>query len=235
MRNSLIAGAAAALMMTVASAALAQDQPQPAPAPAPAPAAAPAAPQQPQLPSFDQPEWTKVCAQNSLGKESCQTVRDLLAPNAAWTMTAQVGQEKGGKPTFSVIVPAGVVLPLGARVMADGQTVGTAKYRICNGPSCVADMPLTDANLAAIKKGKKLTVQAITYQGQAMALDIGLDGFGKAFDGQGIDSPGYQAKQKAYGEKLKAAFQPLIDAQQKAQQQQKPQGAAPPAPPAPAQ
>lgn len=223
MRNSLIAGAAAALMMT-AGAALAQDQPQPAPAPAAAPAA-----QQPALPTFQQPEWTKICAQTPAGKDTCQTVRDLLAPNASWTMTAQVSLEKGAKSNLTVIIPSGTFLPLGARILVDGQTIETAKYRICNGPSCVADVALSDANLAAVKKGKKLTIQAITYQGQPVALDIGLDGFGKAMDGPGIDKAAYEAKVKAYGENLKTIFQPLIDAQQKAQQQQP---AAPPAAPA---
>lgn len=215
MRNSLIAGAAAALILS-AGPALAQQQPQPAAAQG----------QQPELPSFEQPEWTKICAKTPDGKDTCQTVRDLLAPTAQWMMTAQVGQEKGGKPKLTVIIPAGVVLPLGARVLVDDQTLDTAKYRICTGPSCIADMTLTDANLATLKKGKKLKVQAITFQGQPLGLEIGLDGLGKAFDGMGIDQAGYAAKQQAYGEKLKGIFQPFIDAQQKLQQQQQ-GGAAP--------
>ncbi|WP_454813921.1 invasion associated locus B family protein [Labrys neptuniae] len=217
MRNSLIAGTAAALILS-AGTALAQQQPQPAG-------------QQPELPKFDQPEWTKICAKTPDGKDTCQTVRDLLAPTAAWMMTAQVGQEKGGKPKLTVIIPAGVVLPLGARVLVDDQTLDTAKYRICTGPSCIADMPLSDANVASLKKGKKLKVQAITFQGQPIGMDIGLDGLGKALDGQGIDQAGYAAKQKDYGEKLQAIFQPLIDAQRK-QQQQQGGGGAPATPPA---
>lgn len=221
MRNFLIAGAAAALILS-AGTALAQQQPE----------AAQAA-KQPELPSFDQPEWTKICAQTPDGKDTCQTVRDKLAPTAAWMMTAQVGQEKGNKPKLTLIIPAGVYLPLGARVLVDGQTIDTAKYRICTGPSCIADTTLSDANLATLKKGKKLEVQAVTFQGQPVALDIGLDGLGKAYDGAGIDQAGYKAKQEAYGEKLKAIFQPLIDAQQKQQQQQG--SAAPAQPAAPAQ
>ena len=127
-----------------AGSALAQQQP-PAPA-APAPAA-PGAQPQPALPAFDQPTWTKICVKDT--KEICRTVRDLLLPNTQWTMTMQVSQEKGGKPSLTVIIPGGVVLPLGARVLVDGQTLDTAKYRICYGPSCVADMPLSEANLPA--------------------------------------------------------------------------------------
>lgn len=215
MRNFLIAGAAATLILS-AGTALAQQQP----------AAAPAG-KQPELPSFDQPEWTKICAQTPDGKDTCQTVRDLLAPTASWMMTAQVGQEKGGKPKLTMIIPAGVYLPLGARIKVDGQTIDTAKYRICTGPSCIADMPLSDANVGTLKKGKKLQVEAVTFQGQPVALEIGLDGLGKALDGAGIDQAGYAAKQKAYGEKLRAIFQPLIDAQQKQQG-----GAEPTTPPA---
>lgn len=229
MRNSLIAGAAAALMTMTAGAALAQNQPQPAQV-APAPDAAPAAQQPPALPAFDQPPWTKICVKQDT-KELCRIVRDLLLPTTQWTMTAQVSQEKGGKTTLTVIVPGGVVLPLGARVLVDGQTLDTAKYRICYGPSCVADMSLSEANLAVLKKGKKLTVQAVTFQGQPVALDMSLDNFGKVFDGAGIDTPTYQAQVKSFNENLQKLFQPFIDAQRaQIQQQQQQQQGAPPAP-----
>jgi invasion protein IalB len=224
MRNTLIASAAAALISMTAGSALAQQQP-PAPA-APAPAA-PGAQPQPALPAFDQPTWTKICVKDT--KEICRTVRDLLLPNTQWTMTMQVSQEKGGKPSLTVIIPGGVVLPLGARVLVDGQTLDTAKYRICYGPSCVADMPLSEANLATMKKGKKLTVQAMTFQGQPVALDMSLDGFGKTIDGAGIDTAAYQAQVQAFNQNLQKIFQPMIDAQ-KAQQQQQQQN--PPAAPA---
>ncbi|CAM5766464.1 hypothetical protein LMIY3S_01831 [Labrys miyagiensis] len=221
MRKSLIAGAAAALVTMTAGSALAQNQPQAAPAPA--------AQQQPQLPAFDQPPWTKICVKQE-AKELCRTVRDLLLPTTQWTMTAQISQEKSGKPSLTVIIPGGVVLTIGARVLVDGQTLDTAKYRICYGPSCVADMPLSEANLATIKKGKKLTVQALTFQGQPVALDMGLDGFGKAFDGAGIDTTAYQAQVQAFNQNLQKLFQPVIDAQKAQQQQQQPE-----APQAPAQ
>jgi invasion protein IalB len=226
MRNSLIAGAAAALVTLSTGVALAQTQP------APAQSTAPNAQQAPQLPAFDQPPWTKICSKQD-SKELCRTVRDLLLPTTQWTMTAQISQDKGGKDTLTVIIPGGVVLPLGARVLIDGQTLDTAKDRICYGPSCVADMPLSDANLATIKKGKKLTVQALTFQGQPVALDMSLDGFGKALDGPGIDPQAYQAQVKSFNENLQKIFQPVIDAQraQMQQQQQQQQGA----PQAPAQ
>ena len=226
MRNSMIAGAVVAMMTMSAGVSFAQDQPQPAPAPAPAPSAAPAAQQPPALPAFDQPPWTKICVKQD-AKEICRTVRDLLLPTTQWNMTAQISQEKGGKASLTVIIPGGMILPRGVRVLVDGQTLDTARFRICYGPSCVADMQLSDASLATIKKGKKLTLQAISFQSGPLALDIGLDGFGKTFDSAGIDTTAYQAQVQAYNDNLQKLFQPLIDAQRAQQQQQQGQPAAP--------
>jgi invasion protein IalB len=228
MRNSLIAGAAATFLMIAGNVAMAQQQPVAAPD-----AAAPqqANPQQPALPAFPQPDWSKLCAQTPSGKDACQTIRDLRTPDLV--MSIQVSQEKGGKPIMNVMLPTGMVLAVGARVVVDGQTIDTARYKYCQGPYCFADLTLTDANLASLKKGKKLTVQVVTVQGQAIPIEISLEGFGKTFDGAGVNKDTFQADQKAYADKLNAIFQPFIEAQQKAQQQQG--GPAAPAPtPAPA-
>ena len=221
MRNYLLAGAAAALMTLSGGVAIAQQAP---------------AAQQPAMPAFDQPDWTKVCATSPTGKEICQTIRDLRSPDLE--MSAQISQEKGGKPKLIVMVPSGMVLSVGARIVVDDQTLDTAKYSICNGPYCFAELPLTDANLATMKKGKKLIVQLINIQGQSGALTIGLDGFGKVNDGPGVDPKTFQATQQAYVQKLSAIFQPFIDAQRAQQQsaQPNPNPAIPDTPaPAPAQ
>ena len=153
MRNSLIAGAAATFLMIAGNVAMAQQQPVAAPD-----AAAPqqANPQQPALPAFPQPDWSKLCAQTPSGKDACQTIRDLRTPDLV--MSIQVSQEKGSKPIMNVMLPTGMVLAVGARVVVDGQTIDTARYKYCQGPYCFADLALTDANLATLKKGKKLTV-----------------------------------------------------------------------------
>ncbi|MDQ0392944.1 invasion associated locus B family protein [Labrys monachus] len=221
MRNYLIAGLTAALMASGATSALAQDQP----------AAAPGAAQgtnQPPPPPFPQPDWTKVCAQLPSGKQGCQTLRDLRAPNGQPVLTVQLNQVKGDKPSLTVSVLPGMVLQVGARVRVDDQTLDTAKYKICYGTFCAAEMPLTDGNIAAMKKGKKLIVQVVSIQGQALAFPVSLDGFDKVFDGQGIDAQTYQANQQAYEKKLQDIFQ----AAEKAAGQQAP--AAPSAPAAPA-
>jgi invasion protein IalB len=226
MRSYLIAGVTAALIAAASTPALAQDQPQADPGAA---QGAPGA-NQPPPPPFPQPEWTKVCAQLPSGKQGCQTLRDLRAPNGQPIMTVQINQVKGDKPSLTVSVLPGMVLQVGARVLVDDQTLDTAKYKICYGTFCAAEMPLTDSSIAAMKKGKKIIVQVVSIQGQSLAFPVGLEGFGKIFDGDGVDAPTYQANQQAYDKKLQAIF----EAADKAAQQKQGGQPAPAAPAAPA-
>jgi len=225
MRNYLIAGVTAALMAAVTPA-LAQNQ---VPLDPNAQQGAPA--NQPPPPPFPQPEWNKVCAQLPSGKQGCQTLRDLRAPSGQPIMTVQINQVKGDKPSLTVSVLPGMVLQVGARVLVDDQTLDTAKYKICYETFCAAEMPLTESNIAAMKKGKKMIVQAISIQGQSLAFPISLEGFDKVFDSQGVDAQTYQANQQAYEKKLQGIF----DAANKAAQQQQQQQQGQPAPAAPAQ
>lgn len=223
MRNYLIAGVTAALMAAAGTPALAQNQ-------VPAdPGAAQGAPggNPPPPPPFPQPDWTKVCAQLPSGKQGCQTLRDLRAPNGQPIMTVQLNQVKGDKPSLTISVLPGMVLQVGARVLVDEQTLDTAKYKICYGTFCAAEMPLTEGNIAAMKKGKKIIVQVISIQGQSLAFPVSLEGFDKAFDSPGVDAQTYQANQQAYEKKLQAIFDAAEKAAQPQQQGQQPAPAAP--------
>src|ERR1700742_5220 len=102
MRNYLIAGVTAALL-AAGTPALAQGQPPVDPGAGQGPQGA----NQPPPPPFPQPDWTKVCAQLPSGKEGCQTLRDLRAPNGQPIMTVQLNQVKGDKPSLTVSVLPG--------------------------------------------------------------------------------------------------------------------------------
>lgn len=223
-RNPLVkAGAYAFVGMSLVFAAsvstLAQDNATPA-APAPAAPAAPA-------PGASASPWIKVCNKNpETNQEVCVVTQELRAETGQpiAVVTLQLGQEPG-KYGLGIVVPIGFVLPPGIALNVDGAKQGAAQYTICippatNQPSvCLAQAPVDENFVTALKKGNKLQLVVVTPQNKQIPIELSLAGFSKTFDGPGIDRAAAEAQRKQLSDALQKsaeeARKKLIEQQQK--------------------
>jgi invasion protein IalB len=165
--------------------------------------------------------WFKICAKQA-DVDLCNTQYQLLADNGQLITAVSLLDIKGktNRKVFQVSVPPGRLIQPGV-----GMAIGTGNptkmdYAICFSDRCIAELELTDKLVAALKKGKEITLSSINFQRQANPVKISLDGFSKAVDGEPIQQTDAAAKQKEVQDwvaKNKADFEKkILEAQDKA-------------------
>jgi invasion protein IalB len=203
----------AAVMLSVTVDTTAQ-QKAPAPKAAPKgqspqqPEAAPAAPAAtPEVPPLIYSNWTKLCGQGaeSGGKTMCRIGNDGRLESGQ-PMVGAVLMEMEGEPRkiLQIMLPLGILLPRGTRVMIDNDEQGAVvlPITVCAGGGCMAQ---TDANadlVTKLKNGRNLYVQAYSMQQSVFTLTLPLTDFAKAYDGPATDPKDVEAQTKKLQEQL---------------------------------
>jgi invasion protein IalB len=243
MRFQVMRLGAAALAMSVAlvGGAFAQ-QAQPAPGTPAAPGqAAPQGQPQPAPPSkvdlvSPEPQWAKFCAkQPTNGKEACATMRDFSTsadqPPMISINVFDVAGEERRKLRF-LILPIGMLLKPGFRVVIDKNEPIEGKYDMCFQNACSAEIDIGAKTLETLKKGQNMAVimrvPGGDLSGRELTFNIPLKDLGPAFDGKPTDPKILEQQRQA----LQQQLQKKAEEQRKMLEQQ--QGAAAPAAPAPA-
>ena len=236
---SFAAGLMAALMVAGMPALAQQPKPaqkpaaqKPAPAkpPAAAPAPAPAAPA-PQAaaapPQLMYSPWIKVCGKGpeTNNKQVCVLTKDGRLENGMPVAIVQLFEPEGEPKVMRVTVPLGMQLQHGTRMIIDQGQPAQEPYKICFPVGCMADYPVNDAMIAAMKKGQQITLQAINMQGTPISLPLPLNDFAKAYDGPPTDPKVVEEQQRKLQEELQKKAE---EARKKLEAQQPP--AAAPAP-----
>ncbi|GLK57569.1 hypothetical protein GCM10008170_35890 [Methylopila capsulata] len=202
-----------------APAAQAQQAPAQAEGPGPMPATPPAA---------QQPNWMKICNTDPQAKkEVCLTSRDVKADTGQTVASIAIRQVSGeSKRFFLAAVPPGLLIQPGVRVAVDQNQPVTGKYSICFPNACYAEVEVTDAFFANVKKGNNLVVQAMNQQAKTVNFPISLSGFSKAYDGPALDPKVVQQERDRLNAEMNKRAEEARDKLQM-------QGAAPTATPAP--
>ena len=245
--HTRIGAAALALGLALTSgAALAQNAPAKpaAPAPAQAPAAgAPAAQPAPQqVPSkvdlvSPEPQWVKLCGkEQTTGKEACQTMRDFGAsadqpPMISMQVFDMQGEEK--RKLRFMILPVGMLLKPGFRVVVDKGDPLEGRYDMCFQNACTAEIDIGASTLSGMKKGQNLAVvmrlpNPGDPSGRELTLNIPLKDFGGTFDGKATDPKVLEQQRQA----LQQQLQKRAEEQRKMLEQQQSGVTAPGAAPA---
>jgi invasion protein IalB len=169
-------------------------------------------------------QWLKVCQKDEKAKkELCQTTYDLRANDGQPLATFMVVELTGeARRMARVILPVGMLLQPGLKIQIDENKPEDAKYAFCAPDGCFAEMLISDADFAALKKGKMLTVGAEGQAANPVNFNFALGTFksaneGKAMTGDEIKQH-YAAIQAEVASKRKSLEDQLKDAQHKAQQ-----------------
>lgn len=166
--------------------------------------------------------WRKVCNKQQ-DIDVCNTVNNVLSDTGQPLTILNVIEVSGkeNQRRFAVQVPTGRLIPEGIKVSVDGAAAKTIPYMVCNGPTCIADAPLDDALLSAMKKGKQLTVTSVNFQGYANPVNVSLQNFAQTYAGAGMTDKAFQEDQDKVQKALQSRQKELEDSLKSAQEKAK--------------
>lgn len=165
--------------------------------------------------------WFKVCTKQ--GENDICNVQNIRSASTGQLLTAvNLIQITGAtnRALFQIAVPTGRIIPAAVAMKIDGGANQKINYSICLPDRCVAEAPLTNDLVAALKRGGELTLTTVNFQNQPNPIKVSLNGFTAAFDGDPLQQSEVEDKQKelqAEIEKRREEFQQkLKDEQEKA-------------------
>jgi invasion protein IalB len=168
--------------------------------------------------------WFKVCTKQE-DNDVC-IVQNLLTANSGQLITA-VGlitvTGKTNRKMMQVSVPSARLIPLGIQMQIDGGKAQKLDYAICMPDKCVAEVVLTDAVVASLKKGGEVVFTSINFQRAPNPIKFSLEGFTGVYDGEPIEQSKLEERQRLLQEemqkKAEEARKKLEDAQKAAKSQ----------------
>ena len=180
-----------------------------------------------------EPQWAKFCAKEpNTGKDACATMRDFATsadqpPMISLNLFELQGEEK--RKLRFLMLPIGMLLRPGFRVIIDKGEPIDGKYDMCFQNACSAEIDIGTKALESLKKGQTMSVIMRVPGGDAsgreLTFNIPLKDLGPAFDGKPTD-PKVLEQQR---QELQQQLQKKAEEQRKLLEQQ----SGPPAPASP--
>jgi invasion protein IalB len=162
----------------------------------------PAPPPAPEIPPLVYSNWAKLCSTDPQagGKTLCRIGNDGRLDSGTPMVGAVLMEIDGdARKILQIMLPMGVLLPRGTRVLVDNDEQGAMVLPIvvCSGGGCMAQ---AEANADLVTK---LYVQAYNMQQSVFTLALPLEGFAKAYDGPATDPKDLEAQNKKLQEQLR--------------------------------
>ena len=185
-----------------------------------APMAEPAPPPAPEIPPLVYSNWAKLCSKDPKtgGKTMCRIGNDGRLDSGTPMVGAVLMEMEGEtRKMLQIMLPLGILLPRGTRVLVDNDEQGAMVLPIvvCAGGSCMAQAEASADLVAKLKKGQNLYVQAYNMQQSVFTLALPLDGFAKAYDGPATDPKDIEQQNQKLQEQLRKRGEQLQQQQQK--------------------
>src|SRR3984957_18133830 len=137
---------------------------------------------------LDYTSWTKACKADAGGRRICLTssfgklpTTDAKNPGQIVVSAILIEREGDNKKTLRAILPLGMQLVHGTRIIIDNQKPIQAPYVNCYSGGCFSDYALTGDSLEGLKTGNQLVIQAINSNASSLSLTIPLPRLGNSF------------------------------------------------------
>jgi invasion protein IalB len=168
-------------------------------------------------------KWFKTCAKQE-ESDVCVVQNQLVAANGQ--LITAVGlitvEGKVNRKLLQVTVPSARLIPPGVMMQIDGGKGTKLDYAVCLPDRCTAEIPLTDAIIASLKKGGEVVFTSINFRRAPNPIKIPLEGFTGAFDGEAISQSQAEERQRllqeAMQKKQEERNKAITDAQNAAKQ-----------------
>lgn len=169
--------------------------------------------------------WFKTCTKQD-DSDLCVVQNIMLAQNGQ--LVTAVGlitvEGKVNRKILQVSVPTARLIPPGITMQIDGGKGQKLDYAVCLPDKCTAEVPLTDAMIASLKKGGEVVFTSMNFRRAPNPIKISLNGFTGAFDGEPITQSQLAESQRTLQEgmqkKAEEARKKLEEAQNAAKQGQ---------------
>jgi invasion protein IalB len=149
----------------------------------PAPVATDALQELPKLKPSTNPAWVSRCMSDSRnGPVVCSIEESVVLANTGQAVANVVvrTQTNPKEPIMTIRVPAGFYLPAGINVQIDDSKPLPATLQTCDGQGCYAEMQLNSDTIAALKRGKQLSLIMQNLAKTKITLPLPLDNFAQA-------------------------------------------------------
>jgi invasion protein IalB len=165
--------------------------------------------------------WYKTCSKQE-DSDVCVVQNVVLAQNGQLITAAGLISVTGkvNRKILQVSVPSARLVPPGIVMQIDGGKGVKLDYAVCLPDKCTAELPLTDALLASLKKGTDVVFTSINFRRAPNPIKISLSGFTGIYDGEAISQSKLAESQRSLQEgmqkKAEEARKKLEDAQKAA-------------------
>ena len=149
-------------------------------------------------------EWVKICSK--VGENDICNVQFQLATQQGQLITAVNLLSSKGKVKrniFQVAVPTGRFIPEGVKMKIDSGKENTLPYSFCLPNRCIAEIPLSDGLVKALKGGGAIRLTSTNFRSQKNPVSVTLKGFTAAYDGPALKASDVNDRQKKLQEELR--------------------------------
>ncbi|ATG43435.1 Invasion protein B, involved in pathogenesis [Phaeobacter piscinae] len=128
-------------------------------------------------------DWDLACVKTEEDSDPCSLLQIMTDasgnPMAEFSMFRIKQEGSQAVAGATVIVPLETLLPAALTISIDGAPGKRYNYSFCNPMGCVAQIGLTETDIAAFKKGKKatLSLRPAPAPDQVINMDLSLSGF----------------------------------------------------------
>jgi invasion protein IalB len=126
--------------------------------------------------------WVVVCGNSQKGLD-CRAGRSLRLDNrgqALLNVAVRVSADTK-KPVMLLQLPLGLYLPAGVSLQIGKDAPKALPFQSCEMSGCLAEHPVTEAEIAAMLKGADLTISAQTASKQPLTMKVSVAGFPAAY------------------------------------------------------
>jgi invasion protein IalB len=167
--------------------------------------------------------WFKTC--NKQEDNDICLVQNIVRANNGQMLTAVAlisVEGKVNRKLLQVSVPSARLIQPGVQMQIDGGQGQQVPYAVCLPDRCTAEVPLTDAMIASLKKGGEVVFTSINFRRAPNPIKVSLGGFTAAYDGEPMSESKLAETQRSLEEsmqkKAEEARKKLEDAQNAAKQ-----------------
>ena len=141
--------------------------------------------------------WFKVCSKQE-DIDVCNVQNIMVADTGQLLTGVSLIEVKGkvNRKVFQITVPTGRMMPPGIGMQIDGGQTQRIEYMICLPDRCIAEAPLSDQLIASFKRGSNVTLTSVNFQNQPNPIQITLQGFTGAYDGEPLQQADIEDRQR---------------------------------------
>ena len=127
-----------------------------------------------------QPVWGVTCGAAPGGLD-CRALQTLAMTDSGRLSLAVRILPDTKKPVMLLLLPLGIYLPAGVTLQFGQDAAKMAPLQNCDSAGCLAEYPISEAEIAALVKGQGLTVAVQDASKQPISVQVPAAGFSAAY------------------------------------------------------